>query len=559
MKPFAPIFLAALAAASSIATSARVVEYDLRGRSDSLGEIHVGSGVELRVTRMNPVRYIYRAKTGTTAIDPVSFAEVFAFLPVELTSLGGLSSVAPAADEAIEAASAKGAIDPIQGAIENVDSEIRSVQAATRNSKLAAQSLRNSITSSTPQSVRENLGDLETKIDQLEEELMRLEQRLAELRVDLAEAERRLALAEARLKAATDVNERFQKISASLKALAVKVNAYGKGADQATAGLSEAESSLLQLYVDSNQLDKADLVVAARSWLDVLKAVPAWPSGSTAPMAAEIEQLGGELLALKSPDAAAFGLWSALDQNADAYLAAQKGLEDLADVLDAAATNKTQFAAAHGKLETEGNRLRAFSQDIDVQTYNIACSDQANRTEWTLTIQDRLPKDSGGEDAREVTVATFVCANWATISSGVLFNGLEERVYEFQPSLVQGDDGNSSENIVGLASESSFQPTLGLLANFRFAQLSPSWSLHGSVGASIDLWGEDAGEAGFLAGPSLGFRDLLYITVGPLVGRTESLTPGFSVGNPQPMGVTEVPTTKTWDVTWAIGLTFKIR
>ena len=225
---------------------------------------------------------------------------------------------------------------------------------------------------------------------------------------------------------------------------------------------------------------------------------------------------------------------------------------------------KKKLEAANRQIAEIAERLRAvkLSEALEI-TEAIDCGFRSRREELTLLIFDMFPpseadnENTGKAIAEERPLVTFVCDPALSFSTGVFLSNLDEKEFDFRPTIGSEKGDLTARDAIGFNNRSEFRVMPGVLVNVLVVQLSDSVGVHLSFGALADFGGEQGTALEFIAGPSLEIRKSVLFTVGPHVGRVSELQGGFEIGTPKIKGLDTVPIQKSYRVDVGFGISYR--
>ncbi len=283
---------------------------------------------------------------------------------------------------------------------------------------------------------------------------------------------------------------------------------------------------------------------------------PSWPH--TAGLKSELERLKAELDIVK--------LLIKLEDRLEAVQAYKSRFDTIEKSFSELDNVESEWRAARQDSEAVAARLEAVSKSDKAATLEevVTCG-SPGETALTLVKTDLLPPLDAKPDhkptSEEKPMVTFVCTHPITLSAGVFFSNLDQREYAFVPTQVPnpGGEGSVQQAAVGFTGKSNLRPMPGVLVHARLLALSPDFAVHASFGPMLDFGGQQGNDLEFLVGPSISIRRDWMITAGAHIGRTAEPQSGFTVGSPQPQGVTDVPVSKRYNVGFGVGVSFRFK
>ncbi len=288
-----------------------------------------------------------------------------------------------------------------------------------------------------------------------------------------------------------------------------------------------------------------------------------WPDQDIQTLQNLLNQLQSGLEALPTTYSDVWTTWSKLNDHLNSYNRVLARVKDVQSQLKTINGGRKAWEDIRDALIAVGEHFDHLLDDA-TDPFTIvfcqACGIFGKKTELKLNSQDLT--DSKAKPDKK-TLLTLECASPLSLSGGFAVSTLDERDYELAapPAPAGASTTKTSGNVViNLNSQSRFHPYPLLLLNIRLVQLSPSIALHYSFGSGVDLTtGKIGTDWELLTGPSLAVANRLFFTIGPDVGRTPALIPGFVVGPPGYTGLQQAPIQKHWNTGLALAFTFKLK
>lgn len=255
----------------------------------------------------------------------------------------------------------------------------------------------------------------------------------------------------------------------------------------------------------------------------------------------------------------AFDLVRTQTDKAIEHLNALAPTSDTATKLDAAQDLVEQW---HERFVTVANTdVNGFMPHYDVHC--DAWFGRGKSTVVKLSTRDLLNSSATEETSDLVTV---VCNPPLTVTTGLGFTTIPEKVPGFIPGIKKDSNGNpvldDNGNAVivdrlGYTSESRIKPIYALQLNVALKDCSNGIGIHGTFGSAVGS-ANDTTNLEFLFGPSFSFlRRTFYITPAFHLGRRSDFLPDFKVGD-EKGNLTSPPTKMTWKPGFAVTFTFPV-
>ena len=236
-------------------------------------------------------------------------------------------------------------------------------------------------------------------------------------------------------------------------------------------------------------------------------------------------------------------------------------LERTLDQIDA---RKPDWREAEDQIAKFQEHLRGAQGLESKMSESTVCGLGPRKEQLTLVVFDLFPPSATDEDAaavaevNELPLVTFICEHPLSFSTGVFASSLDEREFDYRPTIKRGDEagGPTATDAIGFASRSGFQIMPGVMVNTRLVRLTDGLALHLSFGALADFAGVEGTDLEFILGPSLGIKRSALLTVGVHVGRVSELQGGFEVGAPKIEGLDAVPTQTSYKAGLGFGISY---
>lgn len=188
----------------------------------------------------------------------------------------------------------------------------------------------------------------------------------------------------------------------------------------------------------------------------------------------------------------------------------------------------------------------------------VDCSNSFYGKGTTLTVTlNATDITSATPVSTPLQILTNTCYPPGTISTGIGFSLLHDRVYAFQPSP---DPANPASTIstIQTTTDAIATPLYSVQYNISAKEWPNGNGLHASIGTAL---GSTSGTSSFelLAGPSFSFRHrAFFITPAFQLARRDQLNNGYHVGSPAGNGLNSLPITTNYKPGFAITFTFGI-
>jgi hypothetical protein len=267
-----------------------------------------------------------------------------------------------------------------------------------------------------------------------------------------------------------------------------------------------------------------------------------------------------------------YAAWYAAGGNKDAFDFVKTQTDRMIEHLTA--LSPTSDAA--GKLQAAQDSVRVWrshfntvaqtGRDGFIPSYDVACDawfGKGKTTAVKLSTRDRLNPTAGEESADLISV---ICNPPLTISTGIGFSLIRERVPGFIPGIKRDASGNpvldAGGNPViidklGYTSESRAKPIYALQINGSIKEFDSGFGLHGSLGAAVG-GSNDTSNMEFLAGLSGSFlRRAFFVTPAFHLGRRLDFLADFKAGDPRG-NLSSPPTKMQWKPGFAVTITFPV-
>ena len=193
-----------------------------------------------------------------------------------------------------------------------------------------------------------------------------------------------------------------------------------------------------------------------------------------------------------------------------------------------------------------------------IYTGNVVCSNSFYGKGTTLTVTLNATDITAATPvSTPLQILTNTCYPPGTVSTGIGFSLLHDRVYAFQPSP---DPANPANTILTIqtTTDVTATPLYAVQYNISAKEWPNGNGLHTSIGTAL---GSTAGTSSFelLAGPSFSFRHrAFFITPAFQLARRDQLNNGYHIGSPAGNGLTSLPITTNYKSGFALTFTFGI-
>lgn len=222
------------------------------------------------------------------------------------------------------------------------------------------------------------------------------------------------------------------------------------------------------------------------------------------------------------------------------------------------------------EIDERMKTLEAQAQDADhilpadlpgspfVYASNVDCSNSFYGKGTTLTVTlNATDITAATPTATPLQILTNTCYPPGTVSTGVGFSLVHDRVYAFEPSADPANPANTLSTIQ-TTTDAAATPLYAVQYNISAKEWLNGNGLHGSIGTAV---GSTSGTANFelLAGLSFSFRHrAFFVTPAYQLARRDQLNAGYHIGSVFGNGLTSLPVTTNYKSGLAVTFTFGI-